>query len=174
MTASPDLPSVLEIRPVGAERDVAACYPLMRQLRPHLASEEEFVTRWRRQSVAGYRLIALWQRGTPVALAGFRALENLVHGVHLYVDDLVTDENPRGAGHGRLMMDRLEVEALALGCTWLLLDTPLTNALGHRFYFRQGLLARALRFRIDLDEKARNDALSFRLPSRGEGQLSPL
>jgi GNAT superfamily N-acetyltransferase len=89
-----------------------------------------------------------------VALAGFRAQENLVHGVHLYVDDLVTDESARGAGHGGLMMDRLESEARALGCTRLLLDTPLANALGHRFYFRQGLLARALRFSIDLDEKA--------------------
>lgn len=52
------------------------------------------------------------------------------------------------------MMDRLDAEALALGCTRLLLDTPLSNALGHRFYFRQGLLARALRFSIDFDEKA--------------------
>jgi GNAT superfamily N-acetyltransferase len=154
MTASPDLQSVSEIRPVDAERDVAACFPLMRQLRPHLASEEEFVTRWRRQSADGYRLMALWQADAPVALAGYRVEENLVHGVHLHVDDLVTDESARGAGHGRLMMDRLKAEALALGCTRLLLGTPLANALGHRFYFRQGLLARALRFSIDLDEKA--------------------
>jgi GNAT superfamily N-acetyltransferase len=154
MTGASDLPSVPEIRPVETERDVAACFPLMRQLRPHLASEDEFVTRWRRQSAAGYRLIALWRADAPVALAGFRVQENLVHGVHLYVDDLVTDESARGAGHGRLMMDRLKAEALALGCTRLLLDTPLTNALGHRFYFRQGLLARALRFSIDLDETA--------------------
>jgi GNAT superfamily N-acetyltransferase len=152
MTSPADLPAMLEIRPVDAEREVAACFPLMRQLRPHLASAEEFVTRWRRQSAAGYRLIALWRADAPVALAGFRTQENLVHGVYLYVDDLVADESARGVGHGRLMMDRLEAEARVLGCTRLVLDTPLSNALGHRFYFRQGLLARALRFSIDLVE----------------------
>jgi hypothetical protein len=31
------------------------------------------------------------------------------------------------------------------------LDTPLTNVLGHRFYYRNGLLARALRFNHMID-----------------------
>jgi GNAT superfamily N-acetyltransferase len=86
-----------------------------------------------------------------VALAGYRLQENLIHGVHFYVDDLVTDENVRGAGYGRAMLERLKSEARRVGCTRLILDTPLTNALGHRFYFRHGLLARALRFSIDLE-----------------------
>ncbi|WP_451979535.1 GNAT family N-acetyltransferase [Azospirillum endophyticum] len=124
----------------------------MRQLRPHLSSEDEFVSRWRRQIAAGYRLLALWQADGPTALAGFRLQDNLVHGVHFYVDDLVTDEKARSTGAGRLMMDRLKSEARRSGCTRLVLDTPLTNMLGHRFYFRHGLLARALRFSIDLDE----------------------
>jgi hypothetical protein len=28
------------------------------------------------------------------------------------------------------------------------LDTPLTNSLGHRFYFRNGMLATSLRFNM--------------------------
>lgn len=139
------------IRLVENEMDAAACFPLMRQLRPHLASEQEFVARWRRQMTDGYRLLALWHAGAPVALAGFRVQENLVYGVFFYVDDLVTDEGARSAGYGRMMMDRLKAEARALGCARLVLDTPLSNALGQRFYFRQGLLTRALRFSIDLD-----------------------
>jgi hypothetical protein len=47
-------------------------------------------------------------------------------------------------------MDRLKDEARALGCSRLVLDTPLSNALGHRFYFREGLLATALRFTLPL------------------------
>jgi len=145
-------PLVADIRPVESEADAALCFSLMRQLRPHLASEDAFVARWIRQAAAGYRLVALWQEGRLAALAGFRLQENLVHGVHFYVDDLVTDENHRSSGHGRLLMDYLKAEARRLGCTRLVLDTPLTNSLGHRFYFQQGLLARALRFSIDLEE----------------------
>ncbi|MNT19214.1 hypothetical protein D3C72_1544650 [compost metagenome] len=49
-------------------------------------------------------------------------------------------------------MDRLKAEARAAGCRKLVLDTPLTNVLGHRFYYRNGLLASALRFYYVLED----------------------
>lgn len=135
---------------VDDAENVAACFPLMHQLRPHIASPQEFVERWRRQTAAGYRLVVLSHDGKPVALAGFRVQDNMIHGPHFYVDDLVTDETARGGGHGGVLMNRLKQEARALGCSKFVLDTPLTNSLGHRFYFRQGLLAVALRFSTTL------------------------
>ena len=140
----------VDIRCADTPQEVALCYALMRQLRPHLASEHEFVERWRRQSSDGYRLLAIWQGTQPVALAGFRVQENLIDGRFFYVDDLVTDESQRGAGHGQLLMDRLKIVARALDCAKLVLDTALANSLGQRFYFRQGLLTRSLRFYCDL------------------------
>lgn len=152
MSAFPQ--SSTDIRLVENEAEVAACFPLMRQLRPHLTSEEEFISRWQSQTAAGYKLMVSWSADVPAALAGYRLQENLIHGVHFYVDDLVTDESIRGAGYGRGMLERLKSEARRSGCRRLILDTPLTNSLGHRFYFRHGLLARALRFSIDLEEEA--------------------
>jgi len=134
------------LRFADTEADAAACYELMRQLRPHLATKQEFIVRWQRQVAAGYRLLAVWDGREPVALAGFRIQENLVHDRHLYVDDLVTDTDRRSTGHGRLLMDRLKAEGRALNCAKLILDTGLNNALAHRFYYRQGLLATSLRF----------------------------
>jgi ribosomal protein S18 acetylase RimI-like enzyme len=139
-----------EARYLDTEIDVAACYGLMRQLRPHLTSEHEFIERWRRQTTAGYRLLAICLGPTPLALAGYRVQENLVHGRHLYIDDLVTDEALRGSGHGGVLLERLKIEGRALGCDKLVLDSALNNALGHRFYYRQGLLAAALRFTMPL------------------------
>jgi ribosomal protein S18 acetylase RimI-like enzyme len=144
------LSSELDVRVVG-EADIAACYALMRALRPQLSSEAEFIARWRRQSEQGYSIIALWRAQRAVALAGFRVQENLMHGRFLYVDDLVTDESERGRGHGARLLDRLKTEGRALGCRKLVLDTALENTLGHRFYYRQGLLALSLRFNCLLD-----------------------
>lgn len=132
-----------------SEADARACFALMRELRPHLACEDEFVARWRRQAAASYRLLILREESRPAALAGFRVQENLVHGRHLYVDDLVARADRRSAGHGGALMDRLKQEAAELGCDKLLLDTPMSNFLGHRFYFRHGMLATALRFSFD-------------------------
>ena len=126
------------------------CYELMRQLRPHLTSAEEFIERWRRQAADGYRILALWSDRGPCALAGYRITENLVHGRFLYVDDLVADKEERSRGYGARLLEKLKADGRALGCRKLVLDTGLDNALAHRFYFRQGLLAQALRFNIPL------------------------
>jgi ribosomal protein S18 acetylase RimI-like enzyme len=144
------LSSELDLRVVG-EADIAACYALMCVLRPQLSSEAEFIARWRRQSEQGYAMLALWRAQRPVALAGFRVQENFVHGRFLYVDDLVTDESERRRGHGARLLDRLKAEGRARGCRKLVLDTALENTLGHRFYYRQGLLAMSLRFNCVLD-----------------------
>jgi ribosomal protein S18 acetylase RimI-like enzyme len=145
--AGKEVPS---FRAIG-EAEIAACYGLMRQLRPHLTSVDEFIARWRRQSADGYRIVALWsEQGGPRALAGYRVAENLVHGKFLYVDDLIADQSERGRGYGARLLDKLKDEGRALGCRKLVLDTGLDNYLAHRFYFRQGLLAQALRFNIPL------------------------
>ena len=141
-------PSTTVLQYVDDEEGVRRCHPVMVQLRPHLMSGDEFVARWRRQVADGYRLLALFDGPRVLALAGFRVQENLVHGRFLYVDDLVTDEALRGGGHGERLMTRLEQEARTLGCAKLVLDTPLANSLGQRFYFRNGLLATALRFNM--------------------------
>jgi hypothetical protein len=92
--------SELELRHVEGELEIAACYPVMVLLRPHLGSADELVARITRQRDAGYRLLALWRAGTPVALAGYRFEENLIHGKFVYVDDLVTAADERRGGLG--------------------------------------------------------------------------
>jgi GNAT superfamily N-acetyltransferase len=135
-----------ELRHAETDRDVAACFPVMVLLRPHLADAAELVARVARQRDAGYRILAIWHDAAPVALAGYRVEENLVHGRFLYVDDLVTAESERHSGIGARLLDAVADEGRRAGCRRLVLDTGLDNVLAHRFYYRQGMLARALRF----------------------------
>lgn len=135
-----------QILPIDDENGVRRCYPLMAQLRPHLASAQEFTERWRRQADEGYQLIALQEGERVLALAGFRVQENLVHGRFLYVDDLVTDASLRSHGYGEILISFLKNRTQELACSKLVLDTALSNSLGQRFYFRNGLLATSLRF----------------------------
>ena len=131
---------------------VLRLYPLIVQLRPLLASPEDWLSRWRRQAEEGYRLISLHEGHEAIGLAGFRVQENLVHGRFLYVDDLVTDTKIRGQGHGERLIQHLFQHAASVGCTKLLLDTPMVNLPAQRFYRRCGLLATALRFSCSLEQ----------------------
>ncbi len=150
---SGEVSTAVEFHYVDQEDDVLACYPLIRQLRPHLDSEREFLLRWQQQSAQGYRLLALWHGTQLVGLAGFRVQDNLVHGRFVYVDDLVIDASCRSRGYGKILIERLKAETKLLGCAKLLLDAAMSNTLGQRLYYRQGLLATALRFSVTLPDQ---------------------
>ena len=138
--------SDVALRHADTQEALRACYAVMRQLRPHLQSEDDFLERIARQQAQTYRLLAAWEDGQAVALAGYRFQENLVYGKFLYVDDLVTAETARGSRWGARLLDALTVVAEQAGCVRLVLDTGLANALAQRFYFRQGLLTGSMRF----------------------------
>ena len=142
----------LTLRIAEHDHEIASCFQLMKSLRPHLADADELIARWRKQQSQSYRLLVALNGDKPLALAGFRYQENLLQGPHLYVDDLVTAEHARGMSLGRRLMDWLRVESKRRGYKRLVLDAALSNALGHRFYFRSGFLARGLHFWLDIEE----------------------
>lgn len=142
--------ATFEIHNIENEHELQAAYVLMRELRPHLADAENFIARVHRQAEQGYSLKGVWQDHEPLALAGYRISENLIYGRFLYVDDLVTAPRARSHGLGAKLIDALREEARCQNCTHLVLDTGLGNALGQRFYYRQGLLAAGMHFRQSL------------------------
>lgn len=134
-----------EIRPASTDADIAACFPVMVQLRPRLVAGE-FVARVRAQMEQGYRLAALREAGAVRAVAGYRTGLNLAWGRFLYVDDLVTAADARSRGHGRALLAWLEGEARRLGCDQLHLDSGRQRVDAHRFYAREGLDSGSLHF----------------------------
>jgi GNAT superfamily N-acetyltransferase len=143
-----------EIRQIETAEELRACFPLMRQLRPHLVDEDDFIRRVASMRAESYAMLAVWQDGQPIALTGYRYQQNLMFGHFLYVDDLVVNERNRSAGHGASLLQTLERMARDRGCSRLVLDTGLSYALAQRFYFRQGLLTGSIGFSKVLGERA--------------------
>ena len=142
---------IATLRHAESDEAVARCFPVMRVLRPDLPSAADFTAYVGRQAPLGYRLLAAWRDDAPVALAGYRRQENLVHGPHLFVDDLVALESERRQGHGARLLEQIFTEAKALRYRKVVLGVALDNFLGHRFYFRQGMLATGFSFSRVID-----------------------
>ena len=126
------------IRIAATNDDIARCFPVMAQLRPHL-TPDEFLARVRRQMEAGYRLALIEENGSVNSVGGYRILENLAWGRFLYVDDLVTDEAARSQGHGKALLAWLTERARQEGCAQLHLDSGHHRKDAHRFYLREGM-----------------------------------
>jgi GNAT superfamily N-acetyltransferase len=128
----------MQIDLASSDEAITDCYPIMRELRPHIGAEE-FLSRVRLQQADGYRLAVLRDATGPVAMAGFRIGLNLAWGRHLYVDDLVTLPGKRSKGYGAALLEWLRAHAMEQGCEQLHLDSGLQREAAHRFYAREGM-----------------------------------
>lgn len=125
--------------------EIAKCFDVMVQLRPHL-EREHFVERIRRQMETGFQMAYLYDHDRVRCVAGFRIQLNLAWGRHLYVDDLITAEDQRSHGYGEQMLNWLSETARSNQCRQLHLDSGVHRPDAHRFYHRQGLTINSFHF----------------------------
>ena len=123
----------MKIALAETEADIARCYPVMVELRPHL-SASEFASRVRKQQGTGFELAYLEEAGEVRAVTGFRYLETLAWGKILYVDDLVAAPAQRSRGHGGQLFDWLVAQAKQNNCDEFHLDSGVQRFGAHRFY----------------------------------------
>jgi GNAT superfamily N-acetyltransferase len=119
-----------------SDQQIADCFAVMSELRPHLKSSE-FVATVRRMEPEGFRLAFLQSDGQVQAVAGYRIIEMLRTGRMLEIDDLVTAAAARSGGFGKALFHWILDEARSEGCSVVELDSAVHRADAHRFYFRE-------------------------------------
>ena len=131
--------------PLNIPDDLDRAYPVMKELRTRV-EKEEFIRLVKLAAAAdGYKLVGREDAaGRLLAVMGYRILHDLVHGSHLYVDDLVTKADARSQGHGAELLRYAEAEARRLDLTGLRLSTGVENEAGKKFYEREGWSLRAV------------------------------
>ena len=123
---------------VHTDEEIAACYDVMAQLRPHVA-RADFLPAVHAMREGGLRLACIRENGRVVAVAGYRIANNLFCGKHLYVDDLVTAESERSKGHGKALLAWLRALAVEHDCDVFHLDSGVQRKRAHQFYLREGM-----------------------------------
>jgi len=141
----------MNIQIANTDAEISACYPVMRELRPHL-EQAEFLVRVRNLQHAGYRLAFMQQPEGVVAVAGFWIRENLAWGRFMYVDDLVTLASHRSQGIGSRILAWLREYAIQEGCQQLHLDSGGQRKEAHRFYEREGVAVFGYHFAEKLEQ----------------------
>ena len=133
----------------STDQEIADCYDVMAELRPHVA-REQFLPLVRSMQADGYRLACIRDGGRVVAVAGYRFGTNLFCGRHLYVDDLVTADSERSKGHGRELLAWLRALAVESDCDVFHLDSGVQRKRAHAFYLREGMEQSSLHFSVRL------------------------
>ncbi|MGU3812791.1 N-acetyltransferase family protein [Vibrio diabolicus] len=118
---------------------LANCFSVISRLRPALKDEGEWIRRALFMKQHDYHVLVAWENDTALAVAGYRFMENLIHGNFIYVDDLITAEGQRNRGLGSALLTELTNIGKHNQCDRLVLDTLATNEHARRFYQREGL-----------------------------------
>jgi GNAT superfamily N-acetyltransferase len=115
-----------------------------RQLRPNLPAD--YVARMKAVFASGGEMLVVTDEEDVLGVCVFRMTEKTHYGRELYCDDLITNEEKRSSGVGKLMLDTLNEIARTRGCDYLGLDSGTQRQKAHRFYFREGLTITAFHF----------------------------
>lgn len=126
--------------------ELTDCFPVVKELRPHLALED-FLSIYKQANQAdGYTVVLVKENSRIVAMMGYRILFDLVRGKHVYIDDLVSTESMRSKGIGAELLQYAEQIAKQEGCETLRLCTGIENESGVRFYEKNGWKQRAFAY----------------------------
>lgn len=111
----------IEITLARTDADIAASFPIVRELRTHLTDA-----------------------------AAFRVHETLSRGRYMYVEDLVTSAKHRSYGLGDKLFDWLAAEARTRGCAQMEIISGVQRGDAHRFYHRKRMTTKAFQLVLPL------------------------
>ena len=97
-----------------------------------------------------YKMIAGFHDEKMIAISGYWIARMLYCGRYLQASNLVVDENFRGNGVGKKILNYLENKARKLGCDKMVLDSYSENKKSHSLYFGEDFYIRGFHFMKDL------------------------
>ncbi len=97
-----------------------------------------------------YKMVAGFHDEKMIAISGYWIARMLYCGRYLQASNLVVDENFRGNGVGKKILNYLENKARKLGCDKMVLDSYSENKKSHSLYFGEDFYIRGFHFMKDL------------------------
>lgn len=137
------------IKQALTETDIAKCYEVMKELRPH-HSPDSFLAAIEQMTKEGYQLWYLEAENKPVCVAGFRITTTLYDGPIIDFDDFVTSAAARGKGYAGLLFDQLVSIAKENSIKTIHLNSAHHRFDAHRFYLNKKMKIIAHHFRLEV------------------------
>jgi ribosomal protein S18 acetylase RimI-like enzyme len=127
----------MEINLATTKEDFLKCWDVVHELRPHL-DQDRYLTLMLYMIDEGYKMIYIEVDGRAVSFCGYRPTTMLHRGRSIYIDDLCTLAEARGAGHATALLKYIFEEAKSEELESVHLDSGHQRFSAHKLYLNQG------------------------------------
>ena len=117
--------------------DIFKCWEVLFELRPHV-DNQDFISMIQEMMTEGYQFAFIEEGGRAVAYVGYRYLQYLYNGKHIYIDDLATLTQYRGKGYAGKLLKYVDDVAISKGYNTVTLDSGHQRTDAHRLYLNNG------------------------------------
>lgn len=139
------------------DQEIISLYPVLRELRPHVASEQQLL-QMVRQLVDNEACHFLYIKDTlegetepkPVSVLSYRIIHCLFYGTQMYIMDVITLPSAKKKGYASALMDFTIEKAKQEKCNVVTLDSGYTRRDAHRFYLNKGFNMTCHHFTLEL------------------------
>ena len=130
------------------DAEILSCREVILSLRPHLL-HANMVAQIKEMQAENYHIIYLKADDEPskvVAFAGFRYMQKLHSGKHIYIDDLATLPDHQGKGYASVLLRYIKALAKEKGFRSVQLDSGHLLHPAHKVYHKEGYFISAHHF----------------------------
>jgi GNAT superfamily N-acetyltransferase len=132
--------------------EMMLAFPLIKQMYPKLdiVAYKENINEM--TEGGNYKMLAVFMDENLVGITGFWMLRRFYCGRYIQIGNMVVDANKRGAGIGRVILQKIEEIARENNCHKIILDSYTENKKSHSLYFREGFFVEGLHFMKNLTD----------------------
>jgi len=131
--------------------EIKECFGVIKELRPALKDEEDFLGKMKNLlKIPNYKIAFLKEDKQVKSVATIRVSDNLAWGKYLYIDDFVTLSTERSKGYGDRLFNWIVNYAKTFSCDQLHLDSGVQRFDAHRFYLKNSMNITSHHFGIKL------------------------
>lgn len=121
------------IKQLTTEQEWMDAFAVIVQLRTEL-TVEKYLQLLKEMTQDGYMLFALFENKKMIVVAGLSWRVNFYSERHIFVYDLVTDEQYRSGGYGEKLLHDLHQWGKENGAHYIALESGIQRNSAHRFY----------------------------------------
>ncbi len=140
----------ITIQKLSSKSEILSAFPIIRQRYENMSLENYEAQISEMMAMNDFKMVGAFIGDEIVGVCGYWVLRMLYCGRYLQLSSFIVDEEKRGSGIGRKILDEMEKIGKELHCEKIILDSFTENKKSHPLYFREGFYIRGFHFMKNL------------------------